>query len=89
VPVAALTRTAVPGLLVGTVMEVEQRVHAGVDLEDDVPAVATVTAVGAAERPELLPMDRGHTVAAVAGRHVHHYSIDESGHVRRLLPAMS
>ncbi len=82
VPVAALARLAVAGLLVRAVVEVEQRVHAGVDLEDDVAAVAAVAAVGAAEGLELLAVDRGHAVAAVAGGHVHGHSIDESGHAR-------
>ena len=87
VPVAALARAAVAGLLVRVVVEVQQRVHAGVDLEDDVAAVAAVAAVGPAERLVLLAVDRGHPVAAVAGGHVHDHSVDESGHLRRLLPA--
>ena len=84
--VAALAGLAVAGLLVRAVVEVQQRVHARVDLEDDVAAVPAVAAVGPAEGLVLLPMDRGHAVAAVAGRHVHGHSIDESGHLRRLLP---
>ena len=85
VPVAALARLAVAGLLVRAVVEVEQRVHARVDLEDDVAAVAAVAPVGAAERLELLAVDRGHAVAAVAGGDVHGHSVDESGHRARLL----
>ena len=83
--VAALARLAVAGLLVRAVVEVQQRVHAGVDLEDDVAAVAPVAAVGPAEGLVLLPMDRGHAVPAVAGGHVHGHTVDESGHLRRLL----
>ena len=77
---------AVAGLLVRAVVEVQQRVHAGVDLEDDVAAVAAVAAVGAAEGLELLAVDRGDAVAAVAGGHVHDHPVDESGHDCRLLP---
>ena len=87
VPVAALAGLAVAGLLVRAVVEVQQRVHARVDLEDDVAAVAAVAPVGAAERLVLLAVHRGHAVAAVAGRDVHGHSIDESGHLRRPLPA--
>ena len=88
--VAALARLAVAGLLVRAVVEVQQRVHARVDLEDDVAAVAAVAPVGPAEGLVLLPVDRGHTVAAVARCHVDGDSIDESGHhirreTRRLL----
>ena len=57
----------------------------GVDLEDDVAAVAAVAAVGPAERLELLAVDRGHAVAAVAGSHVQDDAVDEGGHARRHL----
>ena len=60
-PLAALRAGAV---------EVEQRGHAGVHLEDHAAAAAAVAAVGAAERLELLPVDRGAAMAAVARLHV-------------------
>ena len=82
VPVAALAGPAVAGLLVRAVVEVQQRVHAGVDLEDDVAPVAAVAAVGPAERLELLAVDRGHAVPAVAGGDVDDHAVDESGHDR-------
>jgi hypothetical protein len=50
------------------------------DLENDVTATAAVAAVGAAERLELLAVDRGTAVAAVAGRDMQHDAIDERGH---------
>src|SRR3954447_81386 len=89
VPVAALARLAVTGLLVRAVVEVQQRVHARIHLEDDVAPVATVAAVGTAERLVLLAVHRGDPVPAVAGGHVHGHSIDESGHINSLGNATS
>ena len=82
VAVAAGAGPAVARLLVRVVVEVQQRVHAGVHLEDDVPAVAPVAPVGAAERLELLAVDRRDAVPAVAGGDVHDHAVDESGHLR-------
>src|ERR687890_254157 len=45
------------------------------------PAVAAVAPVGAPERLELLAVDRGDAVPAVAGGDVHDHAVDESGHV--------
>ena len=70
--VGALAGPAVAGALVRMAVEVEQRRHARVDDEDDVAAAAAVAAVGAAERLELLAVDRGAAVAAVAGGGVQH-----------------
>jgi hypothetical protein len=86
VPVAALAGAAVAGLLVRPVVEVQQRVHVGVDLQDDVAPVAAVPTVGATERLVLLPVDRGHAVPAVAGGDVDDHAVDESGHVRAASP---
>ncbi len=61
-------------------VEVEQSVHAFVDLEDDVAAATPVTAVGTAEGFELLSVDRGAAVATLAGADVQHYPVDEAGH---------
>ena len=49
---------------VRAVVEVEQRVHAGVDDEHDVAAPAAVAAVRAAERHELLAAHRHAAVPA-------------------------
>ncbi len=61
-------------------VEVEQGVDVAVDFEDDVAAVASVTAVGAAERLELLAVDGGAAVAALTGADVQHHPVDEAGH---------
>ena len=75
---------AVAGLLVRGVVEVQQRVHVGVDLEDDVTAVATVAAVGPTEGLELLAVHGADPVRPVARGHVDGHTVDESGHGRRL-----
>src|SRR5258708_30884177 len=53
-------------------VEVEQRRGAGVDPEDDVAAPATIAAVRAAERLELLPGNRRVAVADAALLDTHH-----------------
>ena len=68
------------GLAVRAVVVVEQRGGVRVDDEDDVAAAAAVAAVGAAERLELLAVDGGAAVAAVAGGDVQHDAVDERGH---------
>ena len=53
---------------------------AHIDFEDDIAAVSSVTAVGATERLELLAVDGGAAVAALAGADVQHHPVDEAGH---------
>src|SRR5258708_27494181 len=65
-------------------VEVEQRRGAGVDPEDDVAAPATIAAVRAAERLELLPVNRRAAVAAAARLDPHHGLISEFRHVSPL-----
>src|SRR5699024_11569451 len=78
VPVAAHAGLAVAGLGVRAEVEVEQGVHAGIDLEDHRAAATAVAAVGPAEGFELLPMHRGASVAAVAGTDMEHDTVDET-----------
>src|SRR5207237_1437128 len=52
------------------VAEVDQRIEAGHRLEDDVAALAAVTAVGSAELDELLPPEGNCAGSARAGLHV-------------------
>ena len=78
--VVTLPGPAVAGLGVRPEVEVQQRVHVVVDDQRHVAAVAAVTAVRAAQRLELLPMDRGAPVAAVAGLQVQDSAVDEPGH---------
>ena len=52
----------------------------GSTTSDHVAAAAAVAAVRAAERLELLPVDRGAAVAAVAGGDVQHDAVDERRH---------
>src|SRR4051812_28904643 len=63
-------------------VEVEQRVHLGIDDQNDAAAAAAVTAVRSAEGFELLAMNRGAAVTAVACPRVNHDAIDEPGHGR-------
>ena len=61
-------------------VEVEQRRRAGIDLDDHIAAAAAVTAVRAAERLELLPVDGRAAVAAVACLHPQLGLVSELGH---------
>ena len=63
--VAALGRAEMLG-----VAEIDQRIEVVFGDEDDVAALAAVAAVRAAELDELLPPERDHAVAAVAGAQV-------------------
>ena len=84
--VAAVALVTGTGLAVGRpavrgVVVVEQRGRLRVDREDDRAALAAVAAVGAAERLELLALDRGHAVPAVTGRDVQDDAVHEvDGH---------
>ena len=62
-------------------VEVQQGVDLRVDLEDDVPAVSAVAAVGAAQRDELLAAHRGAAVPAVASLHMQDDAVDEASHM--------
>jgi len=80
VAVVALALLAARGTPVRAVVVVQQRGDLRVDDEHDVAAVPAVAAVRAAERLELLAVDRRAAVAAVAGSGVQHDAIDEGGH---------
>src|SRR6516164_9730713 len=66
VPVGTFALPAIAGFADRAAVEVEQRRGARIHLEDHVAAAA---AVRAAKRLELLPVDRGAAVPAVAGVH--------------------
>ncbi len=82
VTVAAGTLCSVAALRVRMEVEVEQSVDAGVDDQDDVAAVPAVTAVGAAEGLELLPMHGRASVAALSCTDVQSDAVDEARHGR-------
>ena len=81
VPVRALALMAVGRLADGAPVEVEQGRRGGVDLKDHAAAPAAVAAVRAAERLELLPVNRGAAMAAVASLHPEHSVVGEFCHV--------
>jgi len=80
VAVASLALLAVGRALVRVVVEVEQGMGVAVDDQDHVAAVAAVAAVRAAERLELLAVDRRAAVTAGARGDVQHDAVDEAGH---------
>ena len=80
VAVAARALLADGGVDVRVEVEVEQGVHVRVDDQHDAAAAAAVAAVRAAERLELLAVDRGAAVTAVAGPRVEHDAVDEARH---------
>jgi hypothetical protein len=61
-------------------VKVQQGHGARINLDDDIAAAAAIAAVRAAERLELLPVDRGAAVPAIAGAHVHLGPIGELCH---------
>ena len=73
---------AVRGTTVRVSVQVEQCRHRRVDDGDHVTTTTTVTAVGAAQRFELLAMHRRASIAAVATLRVDHRSIHEGAHQR-------
>ena len=80
-----VTVVAHPGFTVGplrvrTEVEVEKRVHLGIDHQSHRPAVAAVAAVGTTERFELLAVHRRAAVTAVTRRDVDGHAVDEPGH---------
>ena len=78
--VRALSLSAVAGPANRPAMEVEQGGRAGIHLEDHVTAAAAVAAVRAAQRLELLPVNRGAAVSAVAGLHLQRDPVGELRH---------
>ena len=85
--VRALSLSAVAGPADRPTMEVEQGGRAGIHLEDHVTAAAAVAAVRAAQRLELLPVNRGAAVSAVAGLHLQRDPVGELRHCLFLVPA--
>ena len=61
-------------------MKVEQGMHLRVDDQDDAAATAAVAAVGPAKGFELLAMDRGAAVTAVARLRVDDDAVYEARH---------
>ena len=78
-PVACAIR-ATAGLDVRTVVEVHERVDLRGDLEHDIATVATIAAVGAAQRLELLAVDGRTAVSAVARLQVEHHAVNKACH---------
>ena len=86
--VVAASGLPVRGAPVGLPVVVDQRGQARIDPEDDRPAVPAVAAVRPAQRLELLPVDGGAAVAAVAAVRVQGDPVDEARdrHGLSLLP---
>jgi hypothetical protein len=61
-------------------VKVEQGVHLRVDDQNDAAAAAAISAVRAAEGLELLAVDGGAAVTAVARPRVNHDTVDKPGH---------
>ena len=78
--VRALALPAVAGPAHRAAVEVEQGGRARVHLEDHVTAAPAVSPVRAAERLELLPVNRGAAVPAVAGLHLQRDPVGELRH---------
>ena len=76
---------APPRLVLAGVAEVDQRVDVAVGLGKNRTAPTAITAVGAAERDELLATKRRCPVAAIAGHHFDPGFIDELHESSRLL----
>ena len=78
--VRPLALPAVAGPAHRAAVEVEQGGRARVHLEDHVAAAAAVAPVRAAQRLELLPVNRGAAVPAVAGLHLQRDPVGELRH---------
>ena len=78
--VRALPLPAVAGPAHRAAVEVEQGGRTRVHLEDHVTAAPAVTSVRAAERLELLPVNRGAAIPAVAGLHLQRDPVGELRH---------
>src|SRR6202042_2501806 len=78
--VRALALPTVAGLAHRAAVEVKQGGRARVHLEDHVAAAPTVAPVRAAERLELLPVNRRAAVPAVAGLHPQRDPVGELRH---------
>src|SRR5690606_30775375 len=84
-PVSAVTvatgaALAVLSLHVRAEVEIEQRVHLGVDNQRDAPAMSAMAAVRAAQRLELLAANRDAAVATVTGLQMQDNPVYEHGH---------
>src|SRR5215472_5397177 len=64
-------------------VQVQQRGHAGIHLEDHVAAAASVAAVRPAQWLELLPVHRRATVPAIASLHPQRDVVGELGHLKQ------
>ena len=80
VAIRALARLATRGALVRAVVEADEGGHAGVYDEDDIAATPAIAPVGTAEGLELLTVDRGAAVSAVASGGMQVDPVDEGGH---------
>src|SRR6266581_457417 len=78
----AEARAALPRPPQSPAVEIKQRRRAGIDLDDHIAAAASVTPVRAAKRLELLPVDGGAAMAAVARLDAHLSLIRELSHPR-------
>jgi hypothetical protein len=77
IPTAAHPVRSSLSLEVTLVMEVDQRGHSLISLEDDAPTPATVAAIGTAFGHVLLTAERAASSAAVPSVHVYLRFIDE------------
>jgi len=64
--VAALAGTTMFGAEVNALGEVNEGAQAAIGLEDDVPPLASITAIGATVRDELFAAEADYAVSAVA-----------------------
>jgi hypothetical protein len=79
-PIVPLTVTRVPRSLVGVLRQVGQVEDLGRDLQDDVAASSSVTAVGTALRPVFLPVEGHGALPTPASTDVDHCLIDKRRH---------
>ena len=68
---------AVPGRELALVAEVHERVHVGVNAEDNVAAAAAITAVRPAGRDVFLAVEADCPVAALAGADIYGYLVNK------------
>ena len=80
VPVIARAIATAASANVRVEVKVQQRVDLCGDLEDDISAVATVTAVWAAQWHELLSVNRGTAMSSVASLQVQGHAVNELRH---------
>ena len=80
---AARSGGTAAGLAVRLVVVVDERGDVLGDAQDHVAAMPAIATVGAAERLELLPMDRRDAMPAVATGDVQRHLVDEAGNGHR------